>query len=101
MNEQIQKSLNRANETRSKRYELKVDIKEGKTNVVKILSDPPEYIKSMQIDKLLMMTPGVGEYAVTKILHHTWISPNKLIRNLTAKQINYLQERCKSLIKEE
>ena len=98
MNEQ---SLNRANETRSKRYELKMDIKEGKTNVVEILSDPPEYIKSMQIDKLLMMTPRVGEQAVTTILAGTWISRNKLIRNLTKRQADYLQERCKSLIKEE
>ena len=72
-------ALERANEIRTQRAQLKRDLKAGKAQIVDLLLEPPDFIHSMKIFDLMMACPKYGRVKVNKVLQLCRISPSKKI----------------------
>ncbi len=66
--EQRMRALNRANEIRSKRAQLKRDLKAGKAKVESLLLDPPDYVMSAKAFDMILAVPKYGRVKANKIL---------------------------------
>jgi hypothetical protein len=66
---QRREALERANDIRTYRAELKRDLKAGRENVIKLLRDPPEKIETMKVFDLLIAAPlSLVESKSTRLL---------------------------------
>lgn len=79
-------ALDRANEIRSYRANLKKDIKAGRENALELLAKPPEKIETMKIVDFMMSLPKMGRVKVDKILRQCRISPSKTMGGLSDRQ---------------
>ena len=77
------KALNRANEIRTKRAQLKRDLKAGKMKVEKLLLDPPDWVLSAKAFDMILAVPKYGRVKANKILNECRISPSKTIGGLS------------------
>ena len=84
--EQRMRALNRANEIRSKRAQLKRDLKAGKAKIESLLLDPPEYVMSAKAFDMMLAVPKYGRVKANKILTQCRISPSKTIGGLSQRQ---------------
>src|SRR5881409_4029724 len=84
--EQRMRALTRANEIRSKRAQLKRDLKAGKVRVESLLRDPPDYVLSAKAFDMILAVPKYGRVKANKILTQCRISPSKTIGGLSARQ---------------
>jgi S13-like protein len=84
--EQRMRALNRANEIRSKRAQLKRDLKAGKAKIEALLLDPPEYVMSAKAFDMILAVPKYGRVKANKILTQCRISPSKTIGGLSERQ---------------
>ena len=84
--EQRMKALNRANEIRSARAQLKRDLKAGKARIETLLLDPPEYVLSAKVFDMILAVPKYGRVKANKILGQCRISPSKTIGGLSERQ---------------
>ena len=84
--EQRMRALNRANEIRSKRAQLKRDLKAGKAKIESLLLDPPEYVMSAKAFDMMLAVPKYGRVKANRILSHCRISPSKTIGGLSERQ---------------
>lgn len=84
--DQRMEALERANEIRSARAQLKRDIKAGRQGVLNLLLEPPEYIETMKVFDLLMAVPGLGRVKIGKLLRVCGISPAKTVGGLSVRQ---------------
>ena len=80
------KALNRANEIRTKRAQLKRDLKAGKVKVEKLLLDPPDWVLSAKAFDMILAVPKYGRVKANKILNVCRISPSKTIGGLSERQ---------------
>ena len=85
-NEQRMKALRRANEIRTRRAQLKRDLKAGKVKVETLLLDPPEYVLSAKAFDMILAVPKSGRVKANKILTQCRISPSKTIGGLSERQ---------------
>lgn len=83
---QRQEALVKANDIRTYRAELKIDLKKGRETVYSLLLDPPERLETMKIFDLLLAIPKHGRVKVNKLLVHCRISPSKTIGGLSQRQ---------------
>jgi len=83
---QRMKALNRANEIRTKRAQLKRDLKAGKVKVEKLLLDPPDWVLSAKAFDMILAVPKYGRVKANKILNVCRISPSKTIGGLSERQ---------------
>ncbi len=83
---QRMKALGRANEIRTKRAQLKRDLKAGKTKVQTLLLDPPEWVESAKAFDMILAVPKYGRVKANKILTQCRISPSKTIGGLSERQ---------------
>jgi hypothetical protein len=79
-------ALARANEIRSKRAQLKRDLKGGRRSIQSLLLDPPEFVETAKVCDMLLAVPKYGRVKVNKILVHCRISPSKTIGGLSERQ---------------
>lgn len=79
-------ALTKADEVRIYRAEIKRDIKAGITSIYDCLMDPPEMIKTMRVQELMMATPKYGQVKVNQILKVCRISPAKYVGDLSEFQ---------------
>ena len=79
-------ALQRANEIRTKRAQLKRDLKGGRTSIHDLLSDPPDYLETAKVFDMLLAVPKYGRVKVNKILVQCRISPSKTIGGLSERQ---------------
>jgi hypothetical protein len=84
--EQRMRALRRANEIRSKRAQLKRDLKGGKKKVETLLLDPPDYVLSAKAFDMILAVPKYGRVKANKILTQCRISPSKTIGGLSERQ---------------
>jgi len=84
--EQRLKALRRANEIRSRRAQLKRDLKAGKVKIEQLLLDPPEYVLSAKAFDMILAVPKYGRVKANKILGSCRISPSKTIGGLSERQ---------------
>lgn len=62
-------ALKNANEIRSKRAQLKRDLKAGKVKIVRVVLDPPDYISGAKVSVILEAMPMWGPVRVKRLLN--------------------------------
>src|SRR5947209_20047426 len=80
---QRMEALQRANDIRSRRAQLKRDLKAGRTPIHELLLQPPDYLQTAKVFDLLLAVPKYGRVKVTKILSQCSISPSKTLDGLS------------------
>jgi len=80
------RALQRANDIRTRRAQLKRDLKAGRTNVDRLLLDPPEWVESAKVFDMILAVPKYGRVKANKILGQCRISPSKTIGGLSQRQ---------------
>jgi hypothetical protein len=79
-------ALQRANEIRTRRAQLKRDLKAGRVSIHSLLTSPPEYVETAKVFDMLLAVPKYGRVKVNKILGQCRISPSKTIGGLSERQ---------------
>ena len=79
-------ALDKANVVRSRRAQLKRDLKSGRTSIHTLLLQPPEYIHTAKVFDMLLAVPKYGRVKVNKVLTQCRISPSKTIGGLSQRQ---------------
>ena len=75
-----------ANQIRTKRAQLKRDLKAGKVKIDALLLDPPEWLDSAKVFDIILAVPKYGRVKVNRILNQCRISPSKTIGGLSERQ---------------
>ena len=90
-------ALKRANDVRTRRAQLKRDLRSGRTQIHGLLLDPPEYLQTAKVFDLMLAVPKYGRVKVNRILTQCRISPSKTIGGLSERQrdelVSYLRPR--------
>ena len=90
-------ALQRANEIRTQRAQLKRDLRAGKLSIDQLLLDPPEYLETAKVFDMLLAVPKYGRVKANKILQQCRISPSKTVGGLSERQrteiVDLLQRR--------
>ena len=79
-------ALQRANQIRTRRAQLKKDLKGGRVSIHTLLLDPPEYLQTAKVFDMLLAVPKYGRVKVNKVLQQCRISPSKTIGGLSQRQ---------------
>jgi S13-like protein len=79
-------ALSRANEIRTRRAQLKRDLKAGRQSIHALLLDPPGYVETAKVFDMLLAVPKYGRVKVNKVLAQCRISPSKTIGGLSERQ---------------
>jgi hypothetical protein len=80
------KALGRANDIRTRRAQLKRDLKAGRTQVDGLLLDPPDWVMTAKVFDMILAVPKYGRVKANKILTQCRISPSKTIGGLSQRQ---------------
>jgi dihydroorotate dehydrogenase (NAD+) catalytic subunit len=83
---QRMEALQRANEIRTRRAQLKRDLKGGRVSIHDLLLEPPEYVETAKVFDMLLAVPKYGRVKVNKVLQQCRISPSKTIGGLSQRQ---------------
>lgn len=83
---QRQVALEKANDVRSRRAQLKRDLKAGRKRATDQLLDPPDWLATMKVFDLLLAMPKQGRVKVNKHLSLCRVSPSKTIGGLSSRQ---------------
>jgi hypothetical protein len=94
------RALERANEIRLARAELKRRIAEGDTSAAEIILDPPCSATSWEIGELLMSQRRWGSSRCRKFLLHNQISETKPVGALTERQRRLLADQLSRRVAE-
>jgi hypothetical protein len=84
--DQRMRALRKANDVRSKRAQLKRDLKGGKKKIESLLLDPPDYVLSAKAFDMILAVPKYGRVKANRILTQCRISPSKTIGGLSERQ---------------
>lgn len=79
-------ALHEANRIRSKRAQLKRDLKARRVLIYDLLLDPPEWVETMKVFDALMACPKYGRVKTNKILVQCRVSPSKTIGGMSPRQ---------------
>jgi len=79
-------ALQQANLIRTRRAQLKRDLKASRMSIHKLLLEPPEYVHTAKVFDMLLAVPKYGRVKVNKILAQCRISPSKTIGGLSERQ---------------
>ena len=83
---QRMEALTKANDIRSRRAQLKRDLKAGRQPIHELLLKPPGYLETAKVFDLLLAVPKYGRVKVNRILSQCRISPSKTIGGLSERQ---------------
>jgi hypothetical protein len=84
--QQRRDALERANEIRSYRAQLKRDVKAGEVMVPGLLLQVPPELETMRIQELLRAIPRWGRVKTDRTLRRWAISPSKTVGGLSDRQ---------------
>ena len=79
-------ALGKANAIRTRRAQLKRDLKAGRLSIHTLLLEPPEYIETAKVFDMLLAVPKYGRVKANKVLNQCRISPSKTIGGLSERQ---------------
>lgn len=79
-------ALQKANQIRTYRAELKRDLKAGRKKIYDILLEPPEMLETAKVFDILLAVPKYGQVRVNKLFMQARISPSKTIGGLSQRQ---------------
>lgn len=80
------RALQKANDIRTARAQLKRDMKAGKKRIDTLLLDPPDYVLSAKVIDMILAVPKFGRVKANRILGLCRISPSKTIGGLSGRQ---------------
>ena len=83
---QRMEALQRANDIRTRRAQLKRDLKAGRVKIHDLLLEPPTYVETAKVFDMLLAVPKYGRVKVNKVLVQCRISPSKTIGGLSQRQ---------------
>ena len=83
-------ALQRANEIRTQRAQLKRDLKAARVSIHTLLLNPPGYLETAKVFDMLLAVPKYGRVKANKVLQQCRISPSKTIGGLSERQRNEL-----------
>ncbi len=93
---QRMEALQKANAIRSQRAQLKKELKSGELEIVAVLKDPPEFLKTAKVMDLLLVVPKFGRVKAARVLTRCRISQAKTVGGLSERQ---RAELCETLEK--
>lgn len=79
-------ALERANRVRTRRANLKKELKDGHASIEALLLDPPDFIETAKVMEMLLAVPKYGRVKVNSVLRQCRISPSKTIGGLSQRQ---------------
>lgn len=79
-------ALGRANVIRTRRAQLKRDLKAGRASARDVLLEPPEWVGTMKAFDLLLAVPKYGRVKVSKVLSQARMSPSKSVGGMSQRQ---------------
>jgi hypothetical protein len=79
-------ALQRANDIRTRRAQLKKDLKAGRVSIHKLLLNPPSFVETAKVFDMLLAVPKYGRVKANKVLQQCRISPSKTIGGLSERQ---------------
>lgn len=79
-------ALERANHIRTRRAQLKRDLRAGKARIDVLLESPPDYLETAKVFDMLLAVPKYGRVKANKVLQQVRISPSKTIGGLSDRQ---------------
>ena len=88
--DQRMEALRRANDIRSRRAQLKKDLKSGRVQIRDVIADPPEYVLTAKVFDMLLAVPKYGKVKATRFINHCRISQGKTVGGLSERQRNEL-----------
>lgn len=94
--EQRMDALQRANEVRTRRAQLKRDLKAGRVDPVQPLTRTPEWVDTMKVFDLLLAVPKVGRIKALKALQRCQIAASKTVGGLSERQRRELVARLRA-----
>ena len=65
----------RANEIRTRRAQLKRDLKAGRASIQDVLLEPPDWVETAKVFDMMLAVPKYGRVKVNKVLQACRISP--------------------------
>ena len=83
---QRMEALQRANDIRTRRAQLKRDLKAGRVSIHDLLLEPPEFLETAKVFDMLLAVPKYGRVKVNRVLVQCRISPSKTIGGLSERQ---------------
>ena len=83
---QRMEALQRANDIRSRRAQLKRDLKAGRQPIHELLLEPPDYLQTAKVFDLLLAVPSTGASRSTRSSPSAGISPSKTLGGLSERQ---------------
>jgi hypothetical protein len=89
LNDQRLDALSRANEVRSHRAQVKVDISAGRMLFTDAMTDA--MCARMPLVELLLAVPHWGPVKVGRVLRQAHIAPSKLVGDLTERQVSEIR----------
>ncbi len=79
-------ALERANHIRTRRAELKRELKAGRQSIHELLLEPPAWLETAKVFDMLLSVPKYGRVKTNKILGQCRISPSKTFGGLSERQ---------------
>jgi hypothetical protein len=83
---QRMEALRKANEIRTRRAQLKKELKSGDKDIVEVLQGPPEFLLTAKVIDLLLVVPKFGRVKATRVLTRCRISQAKTVGGLSDRQ---------------
>jgi hypothetical protein len=90
--DQRMEALQRANDVRVRRAQLKRDLKSARVHIEEILLDPPEFVSTAKVFDMLMAVPKFGRVKAARLLNQCRISQSKTVGGLSERQRTELVE---------
>ena len=84
--DQRMEALGKANSIRTRRAQLKRDLKAGRSSIHSLLLSPPEWVETAKVFDMLLAVPKYGRVKANRILNQCRISPSKTIGGLSERQ---------------
>jgi hypothetical protein len=79
-------ALRKANEIRSQRAQLKKELKIGELDLIDVLKDPPEFLRTAKVIDLILVVPKFGRVKATRVLTRCRVSQSKTVGGLSDRQ---------------
>ena len=84
--DQRMEALQRANDVRVRRAQLKRDLKAGREDIESMLLEPPEWVETAKVFDMLMAVPKFGRVKAARLLNQCRISQSKTVGGLSDRQ---------------
>ena len=87
------KALEKAQEMRTKRMELRKELKSGKVTLAEVLKRDDEIVTRMKVKYLLESLPNVGKITAVSIMEEIGINESRRVQGLGKRQLAMLLEK--------